>query len=107
MGKDQVAPSGADAARDLRETIKYHRPFATQPTPSERFTILIATIDNDDTDHTYTRAVERAFFKKDGVDRIETCRVLRLGVGRDAEIHCRNDRAQVAETSARRPPDRR
>jgi hypothetical protein len=50
------------------------------------FTILITRIDHEDADHTYTRAVERAFFKKNGIDRMETCRVLRLGVGRDAEI---------------------
>jgi hypothetical protein len=82
-----VVPSGAEAACALRETIEYHWPFATQQTPSERFTILIATIDRDNADHTYTRAVARAFLKKDGIDRIETCQVLRIsGVGRDAEI---------------------
>jgi tetratricopeptide (TPR) repeat protein len=81
-----VVPSGAEAFCDLRETIDYHWPFAAPLANSDRFTILIATIDHDDADHTYTRAVERAFFKKDGIDRIETCRVLRLGVGRDAEI---------------------
>ena len=80
-----VAPSGVDTACALRETIKYHW-FATPPATSDRFTILIATIDHDDADHTYTRAVERAFFKKDGIDRFETCRVLRLGIGRDAAI---------------------
>jgi hypothetical protein len=47
-----VVPSGADAACALRETIEYHWPFATQPAPSDRFTILIATIDHDDADHT-------------------------------------------------------
>lgn len=81
-----VVPSGAEAFCDLCETIEYHWPFAAPLATSDRFTILIATIDHDDADHTYTRAVERAFSKKDGIDRIETCRVLRLGVGRDAEI---------------------
>jgi len=82
-----VVPSGPEAFCDLRERIEYHWPFAAPLATSDRFTILIATIDRDDADHTYTRAVERAFFKKDGIDRIETCRVLRLsGVGRDAEI---------------------
>jgi tetratricopeptide (TPR) repeat protein len=84
---DSVAPSGVDAACALRETVKYHWPFENPSTTSERFTILIATIDHDDADHTYTRAVARAFLKQDGIDRIDTCRVLRLsGVGRDAEI---------------------
>jgi tetratricopeptide (TPR) repeat protein len=82
----EVFPSAADAACALRETIEYQWLFASQEAPSDRFRILIATIDRDDADHTYTRAVERAFFKKDGIDRIETCRVLRLGVGREAEI---------------------
>jgi hypothetical protein len=81
-----VVPSGSDVACIARETIEYHWPFASQPDPSDRFRILVATIDHDDADHTYTRAVERAFSKKDGIDRSETCRVLRLGVGRDAEI---------------------
>jgi tetratricopeptide (TPR) repeat protein len=94
-----VVPSGAEAACALRETIEYHWPFAAQPTPSDRFTILIARIDHDDADHTYTRAVERAFFKKDGIDRIETCRVLRLGAGRDEEI--------TTVTTARRWLERR
>jgi hypothetical protein len=92
-------PSGVDAACFLRETIEYHWPFAVQPAPSVRFTILIARIDHDDADHTYTRAVERAFFKKDGIDRIETCQVLRLGAGRDAEI--------ATETTARKLLERR
>jgi hypothetical protein len=88
-----VVPSGADTACALRETVELHWPFAAPPVPSERFTILIATIDHDDADHTYTRAVERAFLKKDDIDRSETCRVLRLGVGRDAEV--------TVETTAR------
>src|ERR1700737_2839457 len=64
-----VVPSGPEAFCDLRETIEYHWPFAAPLATSDRFTILIATIDHDDADHTYTRAVERAFFKKDGIDR--------------------------------------
>jgi hypothetical protein len=81
-----ILPSGADAFCALRETIEYHWPFAATSTESDRFTILIATIDRDDTDRTYTRAVARAFLKRDGVDRLQTCRVLRLAdVGRDAE----------------------
>jgi hypothetical protein len=81
-----VVPSGPETACALREWVENRSPFAAQNTRSDRFTILIARIDHDDADYTYTRAVERAFFKKDGIDRIETCRVLRLGVGRDAEI---------------------
>jgi hypothetical protein len=82
-----VVPSGTEAACSLHEAVKYNWPFATPQATSDRFTILIATIDRDDADHTYTRAVARAFFKRDGIDRIETCRVLRLSdVGRDAEI---------------------
>lgn len=83
---DDFVPSGADTACALHETIKYYWPFAPHRPPSERFTILIATIDRDDADHIYTHAVERAFLNKDGIDVTETCRVLRLGVGRDAEI---------------------
>jgi hypothetical protein len=81
-----VVPSGPETACALREWVEYRSPFAAQNIQSDRFTILIARIDHDDADYTYTRAVERAFFKRDGIDRIETCRVLRLGVGRDAEI---------------------
>lgn len=81
-----VAPSGADAFCALREAIEDHWPANPQVT-LKRFTILIATIDRDDSDHTYTRAVARAFLKRDDIDRIETCRVLRLSnVGRDAEV---------------------
>ena len=82
-----VAPSGADAFCALRETVEDHWPFAAPQVTSRRFTILIGTIDRDDSDHTYTRAVARAFLKRNDIDRIETCRVLRLSnVGRDAEI---------------------
>jgi hypothetical protein len=81
-----LVPSGPDAACAVRETIKYHWPFGTQQTPSERFTILIARIDHDDPDGTYTRAVARAFLKRQDIDRLETCRTLRLSdVGREAE----------------------
>jgi hypothetical protein len=81
-----VVPSGEETACAIGEWVEYRSPFAAQNTQSDRFTILVARIDHDDADHTYTRSVERAFFKKDGIDRAETCQVLRLGVGRDAEI---------------------
>jgi len=82
-----VAPSGADAFCALRETVEDHWPFPNPQVTLKRFTILIATIDRDDSDHTYTRAVARAFLKRDDIDRIETCRVLLLSnVGRDAEV---------------------
>jgi hypothetical protein len=84
--RQDVVPSGADTFCVLHEAIENYWPFANPPATPDRFRILIARVDHDDADHTYTRAVERAFFKKDGIDRIETCRVLRLGVGRDAEI---------------------
>jgi tetratricopeptide (TPR) repeat protein len=80
-------PSGAEAFCALRETVEYRWPFARKQATRDRFSILIATIDRDDSDHTYTRAVARAFLKRDDIDRIETCRVLRLpDVSRDAEI---------------------
>ena len=83
----ETVPSATDAACALREAVEYHWPFAKNSTTSNRFTILIATIDRDDPDRTYTRAVARAFLKRDDIDRIETCRVLRLSdVGRDAEV---------------------
>jgi hypothetical protein len=67
--------------------VEGHWPFAAPQVTPNRFTILIATIDRDDSDHTYTRAVARAFMKRNDIDRIETCRVLRLSdVGRDAEV---------------------
>jgi len=47
-------PSGADAACVLREAVEYSWPFAKQAATSTRFTILIATTDRDDADHTYT-----------------------------------------------------
>jgi tetratricopeptide (TPR) repeat protein len=82
-----VAPSGADAFCAVRETVEDHWPFAAPQITSQRFTILISTIDRDDSDHTYTRAVSRAFLKRNDIDRIQTCRVLRLSdVGRDAEV---------------------
>src|SRR6516164_11179382 len=82
-----VAPSGADAFCALRETVEDHWPFAAPQVTSRRFTILIGTIDRDDSDHTYTRAVARAFLKRNDIDRIQTCRVLRLpDVGRNAEV---------------------
>jgi hypothetical protein len=66
-------------------------PFADPTAVSDRFTILIATIDQDDANHTYTRAVARAFLNRNGVERIETCRVLRLSsVGREAGIKAVN-----------------
>src|SRR5712691_7675287 len=73
-----VLPSGGDAFCTFRETVEDHWPFAAPPTTSDRFTILIATVDRDDADHTYTRAVARAFLKQDGVERVATCRVLKL-----------------------------
>jgi tetratricopeptide (TPR) repeat protein len=82
----EIVPSGADTFCALRETVEYHSPFATRPAKSNRFSILISRIDRDDPEHTYTRAVERAFLGRKDIDRIETCRVLRLSnVGRDAE----------------------
>jgi tetratricopeptide (TPR) repeat protein len=82
----ETVPSATDAACALREAVEYHWPFAKNSATSNRFTILIATLDRDDADHTYTRAVARAFLKRDDIDRIETCRILRLAkVGRDAE----------------------
>jgi hypothetical protein len=83
-----VVPSGAEAFCALHESIENRWSFAAAPATSDRFTVLIATIDRDDVDRTYTRAVARAFLKRDGVDRIQTCRVLKLAdVGRDAEIN--------------------
>ena len=80
-----ILPSGADTFCAFRETVEHRWPFADPPAASDRFKILIATIDRDDADRTYTRAVARAFLKQDGIDRAETCRVLRLsGVGRGA-----------------------
>jgi tetratricopeptide (TPR) repeat protein len=84
---DRVIPSGSEAFCTLRETLENRWPFATRPATSKRFSILIATIDHDDADHTYTRAVAKAFLKRGDIDRIETCRVLRFSdVGRAAEI---------------------
>jgi hypothetical protein len=82
-----VVPSGSEAFCVLRETLDYRWPFAPRPRVSDRFSILIATMDHDDTYHTYTRAVREAFLKQDDINHIETCRVLRLSNdGRDAEI---------------------
>jgi tetratricopeptide (TPR) repeat protein len=79
-------PSGTDAFCALSETVKYHWPFSTPPASSNRFSVLLATIDRDDAEHTYTRAVKRAFLKREDIEPIATCRVLRLSdVGRDAE----------------------
>src|SRR5712671_485000 len=84
----ETVPSATDAACALREAVEYHWPFAKKSATSNRFTILIATIDRDDAEHTYTRAVARAFLKRDDIDRMETCRILRLAeVGRDAEAN--------------------
>ena len=58
---NHIAPPGAETFCALSETLTNSWPFANAPKPSDRFTILIATIDRDDADHTYTRAVERAF----------------------------------------------
>lgn len=80
-----VFPSGADAYCALKETIKYQGPFAGRPPASDKFTILISTIDYDDAKRNLTRAIGRAFRKQGGIERIDTCRVLRLsGVGSDA-----------------------
>ena len=57
-----VVPSGADTFCVLHEAIENYWPFATQPAPLDRFTILIARIDHDDADHTYTRAVAPHFW---------------------------------------------
>src|ERR1700687_4897573 len=64
----ETVPSGADAFCAVREAVEYYWPFAVPPTTSDRFTILIATIDRDDADRTYTRAIARAFFHKDGIE---------------------------------------
>src|ERR1700730_18493108 len=82
-----VFPSGADAFCALGETLEYHWPFAAPSAAPDRFTILIASIDRDDVDRTYTRAIGRAFVNRGDVERIETCQVLGLpGFGRDAGI---------------------
>ncbi len=73
-----VAPSGADAFCSFREAVTDYWPFAEPTQPSERFTILIATIDGDDGGRTYTWAVSRAFLNQDGIDRVNTCHVSRL-----------------------------
>jgi hypothetical protein len=59
--RDGAVPSGSEAFCALRETLEYSWPFAPRAAMSNRFSILIATIDHDDTYHTYTRAVRKAF----------------------------------------------
>src|SRR4051794_9050128 len=49
-----IAPSGAETFCALRETVRDSWPLVDPPKPSGRFTILIATVDRDDADHTYT-----------------------------------------------------
>ena len=84
---DGVVPPGSEAFCTLRETLEYSWPFEPRPAMSDRFSILIAAIAHDDTHHTYTRAVGKAFLKQDDINRIETCRVLKLSnVDRDTEI---------------------
>lgn len=53
---------------------------------SERFTILIATLDGDDARRTHTNAIAHAFRGRKGIERIRANRILRIaGVGADAE----------------------
>jgi hypothetical protein len=86
-----IAPSGADTYCALREVVTNNWPFAEPIAVSDRFTILIATIDQDDAARTYTWAVKRAFLKQQGIKGIETCRVLRLsGIGPEASIKAVN-----------------
>ena len=80
-----IFPSGADAFCTLSETVRASWPFAEKPAASDKFTILIATIDGDDANRTYTYAVGRAFVDRKGIEQTDTCRVLRVaGFGHEA-----------------------
>src|SRR4051795_5203096 len=46
-----LASSGADKYCALKDTVRPNWPLADPPKASDRFTILIATIDRDDSDH--------------------------------------------------------
>jgi len=72
-----LLPSGAEISCIGREWIVDHS-FLRQPKPSkEEFRILVATLDHDDAERKLTRAVSRPF-QGEGIDAIETCRVLKI-----------------------------
>src|SRR3984893_6797225 len=76
-------PSAAEISCIGREWIIDHSPFR-QPEPStEVFRILVTTLDHDDANRTLTDAVVGAFQGENGIEAIETCRVLKIeGAGK-------------------------
>jgi hypothetical protein len=70
-------PSGQETFCSLRETADYYWPFS-RPHSRNRFTILVARLDNDDAKGIYTRSVAGAFSNRDGIEASETCHVVRL-----------------------------
>lgn len=73
-----IAPPVSEYFCALREAMTNDPPPA-----ADRFRILIATIDGDDSDKKYTRHIDSTFFSRQGIDRVPTCRILRVSGGEE------------------------
>jgi hypothetical protein len=81
----QVLPTPTDAKIWIVENLKDLRRIRLSP---DKFLILVARLDGDDSKGTHTRAVARAFQGQQGIERTQTARILSLsGIGSDAEAH--------------------
>lgn len=80
---NKILPSPAVTLIWILEALKDI--WGIRPSP-DKFLILIARLDKDDSEGTHTRAVARAFQGQEGIQRTQTRRVLRLtDIGSDAE----------------------
>mgnify|MGYP000905577946 CR=1 FL=1 len=73
-------PKGAEIACNGQEWVADHWPFYAPEAPRDKFRILIASLDGDNAKGTLTHAVVRAFHGQNAIDRVLTCRVLKIGV---------------------------
>jgi tetratricopeptide (TPR) repeat protein len=81
----QVLPTPTDAKIWIVENLQDLRRIRPSP---DKFLILVARLDGDDSKGTHTRAVARAFQGQQGIERTQTVRILSLsGIGSDAEAH--------------------
>ena len=79
-------PSAAEISCIGREWIIDHSPFRQPETSKEVFRTLVTTLDHDDANRTLTDAVVGAFQGENGIEAIETCRVLKIeGAGKRIE----------------------
>lgn len=79
-------PSPTDVACNIKEVVIDVASALKPRRGGNKFLVLISRLDADDAHNTHTRAVIRAFQGRNDVDRIATCRALRLtGAGIESE----------------------